>query len=587
MSPPPSKKMKTDVLLAASQEAQNSAETVPAFPRRAFVEDVSLDILFEVFAQIHPLDLLTLSRTSKTFRTYLMSRRSSLRVWVAARVRELSDAPPCPPHVSEPQYAILLFTQWCTICGEPTDWQKPFWELYARYCPSCTKEQMVRVENLPHDSFEREVKRATAKAGCAGWCIRPACYQWTSDEWHHRQDIVQFKSLWDSCVSLEEKGELIKTSVASVKKWRKETKAIRFWGREYYARLREENIKAIAAKIKEVKRAMQAHWTSCGRRDAVSDTRAEVSDFALKPAWRQLLEAPTSQQITSDDFMRTLDTLEEEWHEARKREFEALVSKQYTGLPADGPPLLSLAISNFYCTICHRKYLRWPNVLAHPCARDTVQQRQGWCVETDRVLSALSHACDGRKQAVRHPWGGNRNLFPFAVMQPTRSALISAQVCGYKLHEVTYETMQRKRFRCKFCTDRRHGYMQVYDWQQMPCFHGADAWAVLGKKYTTPALAAEAALEAAGDVPGAIYGCTRCEHKGPGLRAFRNHCVKEHKIEKPLKALNREDFYLHPTTPTGAHHTISIYPEDARGDRTADKDVAKGHAVFSASLFSR
>lgn len=233
-----------------------------------------------------------------------------------------------------------------------------------------------------------------------------------------------------------------------------------------YARMKKEHIEAIGVRIVELERALEVHLVSLGPRNAASDTRAHLSDLVLRPASRQLLGAPTSQEVTSDDFLGMLDALEEEWHEEREREFEALVSKRYPGLPADGPPLLSLAISNFYCTICYHKYLRWPNVLAHPCARGTVKQRWWVPVETDHVLLALSHACVYREQAVRYPWGRTRGL-PFAVMQPTRSALISAQVCGYKLHEVTYETMQRKRFYCKFCTRSRYGYMQVYDWQQM------------------------------------------------------------------------------------------------------------------------
>lgn len=46
-------------------------------------------------------------------------------------------------------------------------------------------------------------------------------------------------------------------------------------------------------------------------------------------------------------------------------------------------------------------------------------------------------------------------------------------------------------------------------------------------------------------------------------------------------------YYLHPETGTEAYR-ISIYPEDARGVRTAAKDHKKGlgHAFFSTTLFS-
>ncbi|KAH9854866.1 hypothetical protein C2E23DRAFT_901801 [Lenzites betulinus] len=492
----PSKKTKTEIVSSAISPKDTHPKVDVVIPRRVFLEDVSLDILLEVFSHLHPQDLLLMSRTSKIFRAFLMSRRSAL-VWKEARVRTSSDAPPCPPHMSEPQYAVLLFTQ-----------------------------------------------RRDADA--------------------------------------------------------QETSAITAWGKKQaplYARMKKEHIDAIGARIVELKRALEAHLASLGPRNAASDTRAHL---VLRPACRQLLEAPTSQEVTSDDFLGILDALEEEWHEEREREFEALVSERYPGLPADGPPVLSLAISNFDCSSCRREYLRWPAVLAHRCARSS-----GACgpdpsrwPESDHVLDALRSAL--RPLDLALPWGsglggGYRGRLGFRVMHGSESASVSARACGYDLSRVTFAAMQRRRFYCTICTipNVKRGLIRAYDWQE-ECArcerkifegHTLDQWAVLDDAHTAAVLAAEAALEAAGDVPEAVYGCTHCPHHCQGARAFRDHCMKAHGIEQPPEGLNKGDFYLHPESPTAAHHTIVIYPEYARGERVADKAVKDGRAVFSSTLF--
>ncbi|KAF9468003.1 hypothetical protein BDZ94DRAFT_1133081, partial [Collybia nuda] len=72
-----------------------------------------LDILFEIFGHLHPLDVLHLARTSRGLRTILMSR-SSLSVWVSA-FSNVRGLPFCPSDMSEPQYANLAFDEHCHV----------------------------------------------------------------------------------------------------------------------------------------------------------------------------------------------------------------------------------------------------------------------------------------------------------------------------------------------------------------------------------------------------------------------------------------------------------------------------------------
>ncbi|RPD57570.1 hypothetical protein L226DRAFT_610613 [Lentinus tigrinus ALCF2SS1-7] len=96
-----------------------------------------LDILIEIFSLMHPRDLLNLARTSKEFRAFLMSRQSE-PFWKAAR-RRVEGLPECPPFLSEPAYANLVFFPYCHSCLKPK--VKPvMWEFLVRYCPKCKND---------------------------------------------------------------------------------------------------------------------------------------------------------------------------------------------------------------------------------------------------------------------------------------------------------------------------------------------------------------------------------------------------------------------------------------------------------------
>ncbi|CDO73860.1 hypothetical protein BN946_scf185016.g17 [Trametes cinnabarina] len=85
-------------------------------------------------SNLHPLDLLHVSRASKQLRAILMSRRTRF-IW-AASLATVDELPPCPDDMSGPAYAALLFTRICTLCGA----NHACWVDYAirlRLCKSC------------------------------------------------------------------------------------------------------------------------------------------------------------------------------------------------------------------------------------------------------------------------------------------------------------------------------------------------------------------------------------------------------------------------------------------------------------------
>ncbi|RDX43362.1 hypothetical protein OH76DRAFT_1206587 [Lentinus brumalis] len=82
----------THRLRPSSSEPTQSLSGIPNLP---------FDISFEMFSNLAPQDLLTLSRTTEAFRQLLFDRRLAT-VWKAARQRTFPDAPQCPEDVSEP-----------------------------------------------------------------------------------------------------------------------------------------------------------------------------------------------------------------------------------------------------------------------------------------------------------------------------------------------------------------------------------------------------------------------------------------------------------------------------------------------------
>lgn len=67
----------------------------------------------QIFGHLMPMDLLNLARTAKVFRRFLMAR-SAAPLWRAAR-NNAEDLPDCPSHLSEPEYANLVFDTHCQV----------------------------------------------------------------------------------------------------------------------------------------------------------------------------------------------------------------------------------------------------------------------------------------------------------------------------------------------------------------------------------------------------------------------------------------------------------------------------------------
>ncbi|KAG8219345.1 hypothetical protein J3R82DRAFT_228 [Butyriboletus roseoflavus] len=210
--------------------------------RLAGLMEMPMDILFEIFGHLMPLDVLRLARTTKQFRRLLM-HRSSVSIWIAAR-KNVSDLPDCPPYMSEPQFANLVFDTHCHECLSPNI-RSVDWRIGRRICSKCAKECMV--EDYSLFVGESVYKAVPSKYGKRG---RPSYYS---------KDLHEFQSKRASFTDPEERDKFVKERQALVFQMEKHGALLEVWAAnqakdrsEQLDDLRRERKEAIIEKLTEL-----------------------------------------------------------------------------------------------------------------------------------------------------------------------------------------------------------------------------------------------------------------------------------------------------------------------------------------------
>ncbi|KAF8164095.1 hypothetical protein BJ912DRAFT_273453 [Pholiota molesta] len=134
-----------------TQEEEDHTESMKPLKRGGGllkdIMEMPMDVLFEIFGQLEPLDLLNIGRTTKALRAILMSR-SSTSVWMSAR-SNVFGLPDCPDDLSEPQYAALMFVKGCTFCQRNIPGIQIFWYARVRCCTKCAKLNFTPASRRP------------------------------------------------------------------------------------------------------------------------------------------------------------------------------------------------------------------------------------------------------------------------------------------------------------------------------------------------------------------------------------------------------------------------------------------------------
>ncbi|KAG9313900.1 hypothetical protein JVU11DRAFT_4672 [Chiua virens] len=207
--------------------------------RLAGLMEMPMDILFEIFGHLMPLDVLRLARTTKQFRRLLM-HRSAVSIWIAAR-KNVPDLPDCPPYMSEPQFANLVFDTHCHECLAPNI-RSVDWRIARRICSKCAKECMVEDYSCFHG--ESVYKAVPSKYGKRG---RPSYYA---------KDLNEFQLKRASFTEPEERDKFVKERQALVVQMEKHGAQLEAWAAnqakdrsEQLDDLRRERKEAIIEKL--------------------------------------------------------------------------------------------------------------------------------------------------------------------------------------------------------------------------------------------------------------------------------------------------------------------------------------------------
>ncbi|PCH38323.1 hypothetical protein WOLCODRAFT_66907 [Wolfiporia cocos MD-104 SS10] len=363
------------------------------------------DILLEIFRHFHPRDLLSLARTTKEFRAFLMSRNSSLNIWKASR-QHIEGLPDCPEHLSEPAYANLVFFPHCHNCLRGNV-KAVLWHLNARYCKDCRSKllcsqyqaaisipsSMFRAGfmllNLNHVGFLLVAPRYDQYYFMTER-IKELCDQWTElpDDDVVRTTFIetlrtkenQICDHADLCIAWENKRlDSRAEELMSVRKTRLEAlESPTAWVKirqdliAYMQGIKEERLTVERFEILSERcrkfASMVLDVYATPRRTAETEYLPLPGDLAMMSSIRDVLEAPNDVDVSTEiieSLSDLLPALTQAWKADIRSRCTQILQEH---LPDGDVACLDLAIAFLECVGCHR-ILRYPAILSHKCLR--------------------------------------------------------------------------------------------------------------------------------------------------------------------------------------------------------------------------
>ncbi|KAJ6575464.1 hypothetical protein B0H19DRAFT_1128806 [Mycena capillaripes] len=207
---------------------------------------ISLDVVFEIFGFLQPLDVLRLSRISKEFRSLLM-HKSSISIWRSSLRNVVPELPPCPPSMTEPQWISLVFDATCQVCQKIA--RKVDWGLFIRICGKCAKTHLgSRIHGIEMDG--KDPVNFTTLIPNRRDPSRPFQQVFFS------QALENIKTAYNALTDPEEKQKFVEERKEIVKDLAERSKLCAVWAESVadnrsteLADLKEERYAAIVAKL--------------------------------------------------------------------------------------------------------------------------------------------------------------------------------------------------------------------------------------------------------------------------------------------------------------------------------------------------
>ncbi|KAJ7775178.1 hypothetical protein B0H16DRAFT_1450572 [Mycena metata] len=329
-----------------------------------FITEVPLDVLFEIFGQLLPLDLLHISRASKSLRNILL-RNSSAFIWREAFANITGPTPPpCPNDLNEPHF----------VTGRPLWFFGNFLYVHANTVSSRTRRKRKSVlltseldairKRLAalndHAEFAqqcREIQETKALFAviCRGWETRLRSYrkQELVNAGKSRENAI-LEKLNGLAIGWDEElffpGTKNKLRNLPAVKQKKELTARAFLRKSKKERLYKDRLAVLKSRMDlSLRPILDALPISNDRPLMVSN------DVSYMPEYRALMERPSNIQVTKEDFLNLLAHLPEQMEDSK--------------LENSPQRSLELCTTFFRCHTCTEP-IAYPRILSHACLNE-------------------------------------------------------------------------------------------------------------------------------------------------------------------------------------------------------------------------
>ncbi|PBK68885.1 hypothetical protein ARMSODRAFT_199285 [Armillaria solidipes] len=469
--------------------------------------DVPLEIYLEIFSYLCPVDLLRLARTTKHFRSFLMSR-SVLSLWERAR-SYVDPLPDMSPLMSEPAIIDFMFEKGCNYCASEEK-SRVMTMTTTRACQKCilrlyvsesellvnsktaglykfiqaehsvsfiTPRQVVEEGKLRHVYFLPTMERLGqeydalngdklaisvwkeekyAELNRYNWLLGRAEVWWVKQESKAMGDLVadRLAEVNRRLARLGWGEELRKlpshliTDHKLVKKSEKLTE--KAWARMEHVLVdilqKHKDKRLLSDRFNTVRNVL----SNALKRHLISTLTSFAPDYvslATMEDCKRILEAtPLDQPLSEDSFFPVLTRLPEivdEWRAGNEAKCLAML-RQATDADA-GKEDLYLATTVFQCLVC-KQPIMYPEVLVHQCERLLVQR------------TSCPQKVDGL------PWFKPSNLFKF-YQRASDAARAVIVTCGLDPKVTTYVQMNALHPLLE-CLGRHDFGRLVLRWQQ-------------------------------------------------------------------------------------------------------------------------
>ncbi|KAH6919141.1 hypothetical protein BKA70DRAFT_1249413, partial [Coprinopsis sp. MPI-PUGE-AT-0042] len=474
------------------------------------VTDMPLDLLFEIFGQLHPLDLLSLARTTTSLRATLLDR-SARSLWIASVKKH---------GVSEPAWVDLALGKTCQKCCRNVGNQTLVWEVMVRYCNRCLNEEFEVLDQsltvlpaqvtacIPYtwvtdkevaSRMKKGLHTATLRAWEKEYCdlslSNKATAQWISSkvQWmesrdeldsvgskwevdyaelqraQQLQDIENNKSLivqrikaLGCCLEpenlLKSKGFWLSAQIQTLLKknitdrvWSNAEAAVKNLARDVsHEQLEEEHKEVLKVRRELILRTHAEYMLTL----PVNATLLPAADLVVSTEMKDLFSStPVSRRMKRADFAGIVEKLPPStllWTMSQRH------LEQVLGEPTTDDAM-NLAICTFLCGECERS-LDLQEALAHPCA--TAYKRVA--LEFPKAFDLQSQAFFLHAQEL--PWNMNKSISFSRNLSDAAAQVLKVLKCDAKV--TTAEELDRAFdiLECKECLSFSSGRLML-EWK--------------------------------------------------------------------------------------------------------------------------